>query len=101
VCTIRQLVVRMSIECRAAPASLVRMPYMPHKAQYEAQYDDEIGSEGDGYYSSEEIDERYLQTALNRCTDYMKSKPIIRMFDGSTLRKALSRATAQDEEDTA
>ncbi len=48
------------------------MPYMAYKAQYEAQYDDERGTEGDGY-DSEEIDERYLQVALNRYEGYMKT----------------------------
>jgi hypothetical protein len=51
----------MFIECRTVPASLLRMLYMA----YEAQYDDERGTEGD-WYDSKEIDESYLQAALNR-----------------------------------
>jgi hypothetical protein len=83
----------MLIECRTVPASKLRMPYIAYKAQYEAQYDDERGTEGDGY-DSEEIDERYLQAALNRYKDYMKNKPIIRMYDESLLRENFWKISA-------
>jgi hypothetical protein len=70
---------------------------MAYRAKYEPQYEDERGTEGDGY-DSEEIDERHLQTALNLYKEYMSNKPVIMVYDKSLLREALSGATAQDEE---
>jgi hypothetical protein len=51
------------------------MPYIAYRAQYSPQYDDERGTEGDGY-DSEELDPKALQGAIKLYKKYMSSKII-------------------------
>jgi hypothetical protein len=55
------------------PASKLRLPFMAFRAIYDPQFDEERGTEGDGY-DSEELDEKHLHVAVQLYKAYMKTK---------------------------
>jgi hypothetical protein len=71
------------------------MPYVAYRAQYEPQFDDERGTERDGY-DSEELDPRAQKGAMKLYKKYMSTKELVHeeevLGDDIFLREAQSGA---------
>jgi hypothetical protein len=68
-----RLYVGKVVGTRSAPPSRLRMSYTAYRVVHQPQYDDEVGTEGDGY-DSEELDGKQLTTAVKMYAQYQKKK---------------------------